>query len=75
MLLRSVALACAAEHAPRLIYAKGLDPKAMPATPIGVTCRLCQRADCTARAAPPIGRELLADDQRRAAAPFMFTEG
>jgi hypothetical protein len=73
--LRSVALACAAEHAPRLVYAQGLDPKTIPATPIGVTCRLCQRADCTARAAPPIGRELLADDQRRAAAPFMFAEG
>ncbi len=73
--LRSVALACAAEHAPRLVYARGLDPKAMPATPIGVTCRLCQRAECTARAAPPFGRDLLADDQRRAAAPFMFVEG
>jgi len=73
--LRSVALACAAEHAPRLVYARGLDPAATPATPIGVTCRLCHRADCTARAAPPIGRELLADDQRRAAAPYMFAEG
>ena len=73
--IRSVALACAAEHAPRLVYARGLDPKAMPATPIGVTCRLCHRAECTARAAPPIGRELLADDMRRSAAPYMFAEG
>ncbi|MBA3054582.1 MAG: helix-turn-helix domain-containing protein [Sphingomonadales bacterium] len=71
--LRSVALVCAAEHAPRLAWAKGIDPAA--ATPIGVACRLCQRADCTARAAPPIGRELLADDQRRSPAPYMFAEG
>jgi len=72
--LRSVALACAAEHAPRLAYARGVDPAAALATPIGVTCRLCQRAECTARAAPPIGREIMADDQRRSPAPFNFAE-
>ena len=32
------------------------------ATPIGVTCRVCHRPKCTARSAPPIGRELLPDD-------------
>lgn len=73
--LRSVALACAAEHAPRLVYARGTDPASVAATPIGVTCRLCQRAECTARAAPPIGRELMSDEQRRAGAPYMFSEG
>ena len=73
-LRRSVALTCAAEHAPRLIYARGTDPKAVPATPIGVACRLCQRAECQARALPPLGRELLADDQRRSPAPFMFAD-
>lgn len=71
-LRRAVALACAAEHAPRLAYARGSDPATAPATPIGVTCRLCQRAECLARALPPLGRELLADDQRRSPAPFMF---
>lgn len=71
---RAIALACAAEHAPRLAYAKGLDPKMAEATPIGVTCRLCHRAACTARAAPPIGREILPDDYRRAAEPFTFAE-
>ena len=71
---RAVALACAAEHAPRLVYARGLDPRAAAATPIGITCRLCHRADCTARAAPPVGREILPDDYRRAAAPFTFAE-
>ena len=72
---RAIALACAAEHAPRLIYAEGLDPAAALATPIGVTCRLCHRAACTARALPPIGREILPDDYRRAAEPFAFAEG
>lgn len=71
---RAIALACAAEHAPRLIYATETDPKAAVATPIGVTCRLCHRAQCTARAEPPIGREILPDDYRRAAEPFSFAE-
>ena len=70
--LRAVALACSAEHAGRLAYARGIDPAAAPATPIGIGCRLCQRAACTARALPPIGRELVADDQRRSAAPYLF---
>lgn len=74
MHMRAVALACAAEHAPRLVYAQGLDPASVAATPIGVTCRLCDRAQCTARAAPPIGREVLADDTRRGAEPFAFAE-
>lgn len=71
---RAIALACAAEHAPRLAYATGLDPRAVVATPIGVTCRLCHRAACRARAAPPIGREILPDDYRRAAEPFTLGE-
>lgn len=71
---RAVALACAAEHAPKLVYARGADPRTAAATPIGVTCRLCHRFECTARAAPPIGREILGDDQRRAAEPFTFAE-
>lgn len=73
--LRAVALACAAEHAPRLAYARGMEPASAPATPIGIGCRLCQRAACTARALPPIGRELAADDQRRGAAPYLFSDG
>ncbi len=71
---RAIALVCAAKDAPRLIYAAGADPRAAPATPIGVSCRLCNRAECTARAAPPIGREITADDYRRGAAPFGFAE-
>lgn len=71
---RSVALACAAEHAPKLAYAGGVDPRRVEATPIGVSCRLCHRPQCAARAHPPIGREILADDYRRGAVPFGFAE-
>ncbi|WP_420383331.1 helix-turn-helix domain-containing protein [Novosphingobium sp.] len=70
---RAIALVCAAEHAPRLVYAQADTPPAP--TPIGMTCRLCHRAQCTARAEPPLGREILPDDYRRAAAPFAFADG
>ena len=69
--MRAIALACAAEHASELVYAESGDPVA---TPIGVTCRLCNRAACQARALPPIGRDVLPDDYRRSLAPFEFAE-
>lgn len=69
--LRAIALGCTAEHAPKLIYARGEQPAA---TPIGVTCRLCNRATCTARAEPPLGREILPDDYRKTPEPFVFAE-
>ncbi len=72
---RAVALGCAAEHAGRLIYTQdrlGLGTEA--ATPIGVTCHLCHRAECMARSAPPIGRQVLPDDIRRTSAPFGFSD-
>jgi predicted transcriptional regulator len=72
---RAIAIACAAEHAPRLIYAEGFETTRLAATPIGVTCSLCHRAQCIARAVPPIGREILPDDYRRAVEPFAFADG
>jgi predicted transcriptional regulator/DNA-binding XRE family transcriptional regulator len=72
---RAIALGCAAEHAGRLIYTQdqpGLG--ADGATPIGVTCRLCHRAECAARSEPPIGRQILPDDIRRTSAPFGFSD-
>lgn len=72
---RAIALGCAEEHAHRLVYAadhRGGGPD--QATPIGVTCRLCHRAECAARSAPPIGRQILPDDYRRTLAPFGFSD-
>jgi len=74
---RAIALGCAAEHAHKLIYARAPDdqaaPTVPPATPIGITCRLCHRLDCAARSAPPIGVRILPDDIRRTTAPFGFS--
>jgi hypothetical protein len=72
---RAIALGCAAEHAGKLVYTQGqTDLGAEAATPIGVTCRLCHRTECTARSAPPIGRQILPDDIRRTSAPFGFSD-
>ena len=71
---RAVALGCAEKHASKLIYTNNKMISSKTATPIGVTCRLCQRTDCTARAEPPIGRQVLRDDFRRTAAPFDFAD-
>lgn len=72
---RAIALGCAAEHAARLVYTQDQPgPGAEAATPIGVTCRLCQRTECTARSEPPIGRQILPDDIRRTSLPFGFSD-
>ena len=70
---RAVALGCRTEHADRLVYADGRDVATDTPTPIGVSCRLCHRSECLmARAEPPLGRQLLGDEYRRTAAPFLF---
>ncbi|MFQ5561930.1 MAG: short-chain fatty acyl-CoA regulator family protein [Parvularculaceae bacterium] len=69
---RAVALGCELKHAEKLVYAKDLDLAAAARAPIGVTCRLCPRANCAARAHPPAERRLIVDEHRRLAAPFSF---
>lgn len=71
---RAIALGCAAEHAGRLIYTQNQPSGSETPTPIGVTCRLCHRPACTARSAPPIGRQMLPDDLRRTSVPFGFAD-
>lgn len=70
---RAIALVCEAQHAERLIYTRN-QPQHPTPTPIGITCRLCHRASCTARSEPPIGRQILPDDYRRTGAPFGFSD-
>ncbi len=72
---RAIALGCSEEHAAKLIYTQTQPgAAAASATPIGVACRLCHRMECTARSAPPIGRQILSDDIRRTTAPFGFSD-
>jgi XRE family transcriptional regulator, fatty acid utilization regulator len=70
----SLGLGCEMRYANRLVYAKRLDLNAVEATPIGVNCRLCERAQCPQRAAPPVMRALHVDESMRTIAPFAFKE-
>jgi len=69
---RVVVVGCALDDGKKLVYANGLDLAAASAAPVGVTCRLCERPDCAARAHPPLRRRLIIDEYRRLAAPFAF---
>jgi predicted transcriptional regulator/transcriptional regulator with XRE-family HTH domain len=70
----AIGLGCEAKYAHRLVYAKRLDLATTEATPIGVSCRLCERPACPQRAAPPVLRTLLVDEQTRGVSPFAFKD-
>jgi predicted transcriptional regulator/DNA-binding XRE family transcriptional regulator len=67
----AIGLGCDARHARRLVYSRGLDlgDPSVP-TPIGVACKVCERAACPQRAFPPVGRKLVVDENRSAFAPY-----
>ena len=74
--LHAVALGCDIQHAPRWVYAQGLnlsDPAA--AVPIGMGCKVCERADCPQRAFPPIGKAIAVDERRSGFAPYPVVAG
>jgi len=67
----AVALGCEAEHAGEFVYADGLDLKAdRAATRIGISCRICPRADCDQRAFPPSDRPITVDPDSRGVVPY-----
>ena len=67
----AIGIGCDVGSARRLIYADGLDlDNAASAVPIGITCRLCERADCTARAFPSLGGSLRIDENVRGVSFF-----
>ncbi|NEA50986.1 XRE family transcriptional regulator [Streptomyces sp. SID10815] len=67
----AIGLGCEIRHAHRLVYADGLDlANASAATPIGMGCRVCERLDCSQRAAPPLGRPLLIDQHSSTFVPY-----
>lgn len=66
-----VGLGVAAELAQPLAAARGIDLGG-EATPIGLGCRQCLRANCPQRSAAPAGRPLIVDDGERGLSPFRF---
>jgi XRE family transcriptional regulator, fatty acid utilization regulator len=55
--LAAIELGCEASLAADIVYADGLDLRDVSAgTPVGPTCRLCERPDCRHRVLPPFRR-------------------
>lgn len=65
--MQAVAVGCEAKEIDRLIYSV---PDTF--TPVGLSCRLCERPDCAERAFPPLQRSLKLNAHQRGAAPFTF---
>ncbi|WP_439596531.1 helix-turn-helix domain-containing protein [Falsiroseomonas sp.] len=66
-----VAMGCDLSRAAEVVYADGLDlPRA--AVGIGLSCRLCDRADCRSRAFPPLEHRLNLDPNEDGASPWRF---
>ena len=69
-LLHSIAVGCDWSHASKIVHADGLE-NAQPIE-VGISCRLCERADCAQRAFPPLRRKLSLDMHQLRASPFEF---
>lgn len=60
---------CEMEHAKALVYSDAVEARAMP-TPIGVSCRICERLNCAQRAFPPMDRQIQVSRAERHVVPF-----
>jgi XRE family transcriptional regulator, fatty acid utilization regulator len=63
----AIMLSCDVAHAPLMVYGDGLAGGRLEetATPVGPTCRLCERLDCAERAFPPLAQRLNVDENVR----------
>ena len=67
----AIALGCSVAHAPDIIYADGLRIDQTGAfDQIGISCRLCERPDCTQRSVPPVHGQISVDARVRRVVPF-----
>ncbi|MGH1367598.1 MAG: helix-turn-helix domain-containing protein [Maritimibacter sp.] len=67
----AIGLGCEVKHASALIYAEGMDLGTAAAfEPIGISCRICERANCHQRSVPPLERKLSVDPNERGVLPY-----
>lgn len=67
----AIGLGCEVSHARDLVYADGLDvgnPQLFE--PIGVSCRICPRANCHQRSVPPMDRHIRIPPDRPGPLPY-----
>ena len=70
----AIALGCETRHAEALVYADNLDiNNASAYEPIGISCRICERANCHQRSVPPLERRLAIDTHTRGTLPYEVT--
>ncbi|MFC0245709.1 short-chain fatty acyl-CoA regulator family protein [Falsochrobactrum ovis] len=69
----AISLGCEIAYAKDFVYADGLDITSRSAfEPIGVSCRICERADCVQRAVPPLKSRLAVNHDRRGILPYQI---
>ncbi|MGR3571708.1 helix-turn-helix domain-containing protein [Brevirhabdus sp.] len=67
----AIGLGCELRHADRVVYADDLDTSnARAFEPIGISCRICERAHCHQRSVPPLERPLAVDHDHRQLLPY-----
>jgi predicted transcriptional regulator/transcriptional regulator with XRE-family HTH domain len=70
----ALAIGCEVSFAADFVYADGLDLTSRAAfDPIGISCRICERAACAQRAVPPLKSKLTIDHDRRAVVPYSIS--
>jgi len=69
----AIGLGCDVSHASQIVYADGLDLGSDAAVVgVGLSCRLCERAECRHRAHPPLEHRLVLDPSVKGAAAYAF---
>ncbi len=64
--VQALGLGCQIQYAKEMVYSDGMDlEQGTNATPVGITCRLCERTDCEQRALPSLRHPLSVDENVR----------
>ncbi|MFS8056151.1 short-chain fatty acyl-CoA regulator family protein [Rhizobium sp. BR 317] len=67
----ALALGCEISYADQFVYADDMDIGNRTAfDPIGISCRICERANCAGRAVPPLKSRLVIDHRKRGRLPY-----
>jgi XRE family transcriptional regulator, fatty acid utilization regulator len=65
----AIGLGCEVQHAGQLVYSDGLDLKGR-FQPIGISCRICERASCHQRSVPPLEGRVTVNPNARDILPY-----
>jgi len=74
--VHAIGLGCQVQYAREMVYADGVDlDNLATATPVGITCRVCERTDCEQRAFPSLRHRLQVDENVRGVSLYMPMPG